>query len=46
MNHRRVKPRRAIGEPHGARFRLDRPVQKPLDLVDQRAGAGGNDFHA
>ena len=42
---RRVKPRRAIGEPHGLRLRLRRLVQEPFDFLDQRAGAGGGDPH-
>ena len=47
MHDRRVKPRGAIGKPHGTRFRAAiAPSQQPLDLVDQRAGAGSGDPHA
>ena len=41
MHHGRVEPRRAVGEPQVARLRRHRLVEQPLDLVDQRSGAGG-----
>ena len=45
MHDRRVKPRRAIGEPHGPRLCFDSLVEEPLDFIDQRAGSGGSDAY-
>ena len=46
MHHRRVEARRAIGQADDSAIcAVDRLVEQPLDLVDQRAGAGGGHPH-
>ena len=43
VHHRRIKPRGAVGKPHIARARLQRIVEQPGDLRQQRAFGGGRD---